>query len=106
MKYELIGKKVNKARKEKNMTQEDLAEELDLSVSFICQVEKGDKKFNLSRIEQVSRILEKPIDYFIDGYKAYYDEIDEIISRLKNLPKKQVELILEIVRIIDEASKE
>lgn len=106
MQYELIGKRIHQARKEKNMTQEDLAEKLDVSVSFICQVEKGDKNFNLSRISEVSRILEKPIDYFIEGYKTYSNEIEEITSRLKTLPKRQVELILEIVRIIDKATEE
>ena len=68
MEYKLVGNKVKKARREKGITQEKFAEELGVSVSFIRQVESGDKKFNLSRVSEVSQILEKPVGYFIDGY--------------------------------------
>ena len=35
MEYELIGKRVKKARREKGITQEKFAEDLGVSVSFI-----------------------------------------------------------------------
>ena len=101
MEYKLLGKKIKKARLEKNLTQEDFAEKLDLSVSFICQVESGKKKFNLKRLVEVSTILEKPINYFIDGYEVQdNDEITQIIKILNKMSNIKQKLSLEIIKVI------
>lgn len=103
MKYKLIGKKIKIARREKGLTQEELAEELDVSVSFISQVETGKKRFNLSRISEISEILEKPVGYFIDGYEGINSDKEEIICLLKKMDEKQLKMVLEIVRILERA---
>lgn len=103
MKYKSIGKKIKKARCEKGFTQESLAEELDVSVSFISQVETGKKQFNLSRISEISEILEKPVGYFVDGYEGINSDIEEIICLLKKMDEKQLKMVLEIVRILEMA---
>ena len=95
MEYELIGKRVKKARKDKGITQEKFAEELGVSVSFISQVETGEKKFNLARISEVSKILERPISYFVDGYDKErnivfeYDEKCHYIDAENNVLKQR-----------------
>ena len=104
MEYELIGKRVKKARREKGITQEKFAEDLGVSVSFISQVESGEKKFNLSRISEVSKILERPISYFVDGYEGKSeDDLEEIINLLKGMNDKQLKLALDVVRAIEAA---
>lgn len=103
MRYKLIGEKIKRARNDKELTQEEMAEKLDVSVSFISQVESGEKKFNLDRIIQVSKILEKPIDYFVEGYKRKSNEvIDEIIEILKRMSGKKLKLFLKIIKVIEE----
>ena len=102
MGYELIGKRVKKARKDKGITQEKFAEELGVSVSFVSQVETGEKKFNLARISEVSKILEKPISYFVDGYEGKSeDDLQEVIRLLKGMNDKQLKLSLEVIRAIE-----
>jgi len=101
MKYKLIGKKIKKARTEKELTQEKFAEELDVSVSYISQVESGKKKFNLERIVEISKILEKPIDYFIKGYEAKSnDTISEIINILEKMSNTKLKLVFELIKNI------
>ena len=103
MEYKLIGKKIKKARADKKLTQEKFAEELDVSVSYISQVESGKKKFNLKRIVEISKILEKPIDYFIEGYsydKKYSSILDEIINMLENMNDKKLKLSLQFIKNI------
>ena len=109
MEYKLVGNKVKKARREKGITQEKFAEELGVSVSFISQVESGDKKFNLTRISEVSQILEKPVGYFIDGYTEEAgtgSDFEKINSILKNMTKKQLRLSLEVIRAIEKIDNE
>lgn len=101
MEYELIGKRVKKARRDKGITQEKFAEELGVSVSFVSQVETGEKKFNLARISEVSKILERPVSYFVDGYEGKSeDDLQEVIDLLKGMSDKQLRLALEVVRAI------
>lgn len=107
MEYKLIGKRVKKARNEKGLTQERFAEELGVSVSFVSQVESGEKKFNLSRISEVSQILERPITYFVDGYEGKSaDDLEEVVNLLKRMSDKQLKLALEIIRAMDAADSE
>ena len=102
MEYELIGKRIKKARRDKGITQERFAEELGVSVSFVSQVETGEKRFNLERITEVSKILERPISYFIDGYEGETkDDLEEIVGLLKKMSDKQLKLALEVVRAIE-----
>lgn len=55
--YYVIGKRIREARIEKHMTQEELADQLDLSVAFLSRVEKGTSHINLKRLIQVAEIL-------------------------------------------------
>jgi len=101
MEYKLIGKKIKKARNDKKLTQEELAEKLDLSVSYISQVESGKKKFNLKRIIEASEILEKPIEYFVEGYDVKNNNvITEITELLSKMDGSKIKLVSEIVKII------
>lgn len=102
METKQIGKRIKTARKDKGITQENFAEQLGVSVSFISQVEAGDKKFNLARISEVSKLLEKPVSYFIDGFEKEKDsnDIEEIMNLLQQLSLKKLKLIREVIKVI------
>lgn len=109
MEYKIVGNKIKKARKARGITQEKFAEELGVSVSFISQVEAGDKKFNLSRISEVSQILERPVGYFIDGFAEDQNpdsDFERIQLILRDMNRKQLKLSLEILKAIDAIDKE
>ena len=55
--YYLMGERLKKARVSKNITQEELAEKLNVSVAILSRVERGSSNFNLKRIEQVCNVL-------------------------------------------------
>lgn len=107
MKGKLVGKRIKSAREESGITQEEFAEKLGVSVSFISQVEGGGKKFNLSRIIEASKILEKPVEYFIDGYeRKKSSEFDEIISILNKMGNKKIKMVYKILIAIIESDEE
>lgn len=43
MDYKLLGKNIKEARKSLKMTQEQLAEQIDVSTVFISQIENGSR---------------------------------------------------------------
>ena len=63
--YRLIGARIKEARKEKGLTQESVAERLDVSVGYISQVERGVTKISLDLLGSFSGILEKDLAYFV-----------------------------------------
>ena len=48
--YSIIGSRIRKARQNKQITQEQLAEKLDVSVAFISRIERGTSHINLKRL--------------------------------------------------------
>ena len=54
--YEIVSQNIRKYRKEKNMTQAELAEKCDLSHEFIRRIEstKGKKKFTITTVYKIS----------------------------------------------------
>ena len=51
--YSIIGERLKRARLAKNLTQENLAEKIDVSVAFLSREECGHSHFNLNRFSQV-----------------------------------------------------
>ena len=55
--YKIIGERLKTARVNKKLTQEALAEQMDVSVVYISRIERGNSKINLPRLNQICTIL-------------------------------------------------
>lgn len=62
-----IGKRISKLRKEHHMTQEQLAERLDISVKHCSAVERGMASLSLERFIDLCDIFDTSLDYIIRG---------------------------------------
>ena len=102
--YTLIGERLKKARMAKKLTQEQLAEKLDVSVAFLSRAERGDVKINLSRISQLCDLLDVSISNVLTGTvsnsKDYLTE--DFSNLLKNCPPEKLKLIYDIAKVIIE----
>lgn len=74
--YFVIGQRLKKARKEKGLTQEVIAEKLDVSVPYISRIECGRVKVNLPRLNQFCHILEIPEGKILNGADIQTAEFD------------------------------
>ena len=61
----LLGKRVKIARKEKQLTQEELADLCDCTPTHICNIENGKIGISLDLLFKISILLEKSMDYFV-----------------------------------------
>ena len=106
--YTLIGQRIKEARKRKGLTQEKLAEEIDVAVAYVCRIENGNP-INLKRIAQISRILDVPMEYLLTGIATKSNnylskELAEILDKCS--PEKQ-KLIYNIAKtIVSEPEKQ
>lgn len=102
--YSIIGQRLKKARLDKKMTQDNLAEKLDVSVAFLSRVERGNSHINLKRLTQICDILGVSEGYILNGVSSKSSnyliaEFNEILSSVS--PEKQ-KLIYNIAKVISE----
>ena len=65
--YNVIGSRIKKARLAKRLTQEELAEKIDVSVAFLSRVERGSSHINLKRLNQLCLLLDVSEGYILNG---------------------------------------
>ena len=69
MNQEKIGKLIKKVRKDKGLTQQDLADMTDISREYICDIEneRRNKHITISLLGRISEALNvEIINFFID----------------------------------------
>mgnify|MGYP001074874117 FL=1 len=102
--YTIIGERLKKARTDKKMTQERLAEKLDVSIAFLSRIERGNSHINLKRLSQICEILGVSEGYILNGTSsnsANYltSEFNDILNSVS--PEKQ-KLIYKMAKVISE----
>lgn len=99
MDYEKLGKNIAIARNKNHMTQEQLAEKIDISTVFISQIETATRKPSLETIYKLSLALNTTIDSLIgnDNLETKYDEIAML---LKDKNEVEISFIINVLREI------
>lgn len=100
--YSIIGERIRKSRIEKKLTQENLAEELNVSVAFISRIERGNTHLNLTRLSEICALLDVDEGTILNGTsidsKNYLS--DEFYNLLKNTSTETQKLIYDIAKLI------
>ncbi len=65
--YKLIGGRIKAERNRRGLTQENLAEKLDVSVGYVSQIERGVTKISLDTLAEISNVLKCDIAKLITG---------------------------------------
>lgn len=80
-----ISENIKKYRKERNLTQEQLAEHSELSISFISRLERNSlDNISILKINQIAKALNIPITYIIESKKNNIQSIPNNILMLTN----------------------
>lgn len=99
---ELFGKRLKELRTKSKVTQEKLAELVDLEQQQICRIEKGACFTTFDTLEKFSKSLKIPLPEFFNF--SHQKESDALIKELNQLLQKasedQIKLIYRIVNDI------
>lgn len=98
--FKLIGSRIKSTRKKAGKTQEWLAEQIDVSVGYISQLERGITKINLETLGEICTVLNGDITYIVSGtakmQSGYLnDEISEKFALLSEHDKKIIINLIE-----------
>ncbi len=106
--YTVIGQRIKQARLAKNLTQEDLAEKIDISVAFLSRVERGNSHINLKRLNQLCRLLDVSEGYILNGASSNSENylVKEFSELLKSCSPENQRLIYNIAKVIADSEKE
>lgn len=100
--FTIIGQRIKYARLNKKLTQENLAEKLDVSVAFLSRIERGTMSINLKRLSQICSILGVSEGEILNGCsqnsKNYLSS--EFSDLLKTCSPDKLKLIYDIALII------
>lgn len=104
--YSIIGERLKLARvnsKEK-LTQEKLAEQLDVSVPYLSRVECGDTHINLTRLNQICEILGITEGEILNGASTTSSNYlsKDFADLLSACSAEKVQLIYNIAKMIAE----
>lgn len=79
----IVGQRLQLLRIEKNLTQEQMGEQLNLSTSAYCKIEYGETDLTLTRLNKIAEILKMSateLFYKIDGDTANFNSCNGIIG--------------------------
>lgn len=105
MNYELLGKHIREQRKEKNYTLEQLAEKLDVSTTFIGQIERAKGIPSLETLVKIANVLEISTDSLLFGDlntksgNNYF--VKKVIELTEDYTPKEKELLPKNIEIIN-----
>ena len=93
---EEIGKRISERRKLMRLTQEQLAEQMEVSIQMISNLERGMKAIRIDNLIRASQILGVSTDYILTGQQTDHDinSLAEQISLLKEDRRKIVEMLV------------
>ncbi len=95
----LIGDRIRELRKSKGLTQEELAEKADMSVTFLGEVERNEKLPGLLIFANIVEALDTTADYILrdtlPSGQQYVD--DETLKMLDKLSPKHRKIVNDLI---------
>lgn len=75
-----IGERISHLRKEHSMTQENLAEKLNISIKHCSAVERGASSLSLEKLIIVCELFHTSMDYLTRGTQESLESIFKIVE--------------------------
>lgn len=97
-----IGSRISTLRKKNNLTQEQLAERLDISIKHCSSVERGLSCLSLEKLVEVSELFDVSLDFLIKGTSSNYVCLElspSIISVLTSKNESEKELLQDYLHL-------
>lgn len=99
MKNEDIANKIRESRRQKGLTQSDVAEVLDKTAATVSDIERGKIQVSAADLYKIANLLNKPIEYFF-GDEFGSEEIQELVFVIRKQPKDYQEKIISQTKML------
>ncbi|WP_339181811.1 helix-turn-helix transcriptional regulator [Paenibacillus sp. FSL R5-0701] len=102
----MVGYRIRTLRKERNITQESLAEKADIHSTYISDIERGERNISMETLEKIINALDvNPVELFrIEGIEGLEERssrrelTDALNSFLLGRNIEEVKLVLRLAK--------
>ncbi len=91
-----IGKRISTRRKQLGLTQEQLADQMNVSIQMVSNLERGNKAIRIENLLHLSEILAVSTDYILTGKESSLD-ISDLTAQIAALPESSRKMIRMLV---------
>ena len=100
MDFLALGARIKNKRLEKNLTQEQLAEKVDLSAVYIGQIEQNKKKMTIQTLVKLANVLETSIEELLsDSTEGNLNaKLNELLDVAKKLDVSDLDKVINIIK--------
>lgn len=103
--YREVGNRIQKLRKIKHFTREDLASSVNISAKFLYEIEAGRKGFSAETLCKMAEAFSVSCDYIMFGEDKENKDIRKVNQVLSLLDSEQIRRIKETVQVLTEVSE-
>ena len=100
MDFLALGARIKNKRLEKNLTQEQLAEKVDLSAVYIGQIERGERKMTIQTLVKLANVLETSIEELLsDSTEGNLNaKLNELLEVAKKLDISDLDKVINMIK--------
>ena len=102
MNYVRLGERIREERKRQQLTQSTLAERIDISDTYMGQIERGERSLTLDTLVRLVNKLGVTIDYLLSDYVTLIDDntIDQFRQIIRDVPVERKQMAIAVLRTI------
>lgn len=102
MDRKILGLKIRNQRINLRLTQEQLAEKVDLSPQYIGFIERGEKNITLEKLISICNCLNLTPNYLLSDNTSFFEEDtnDEIFRLLSTMSDRERNIAINIIRLL------
>lgn len=102
MNQSALGKRIREERKKSNLTQEQLAELINVSTTYVGFIERGERSITLDKLISIATALGISVDYLLrDSVTVNSSAQEKLLLKLfSSANSQQKDFILEMTKLI------
>jgi transcriptional regulator with XRE-family HTH domain len=104
--YKLMGERIKTIRKERGLSQQQLAELVNISEPYISYVETGKKRIGLTTLVDISHALNVTVDQILVGIFPVPENKTAMVEILSDCSEYEKRVIIEAGRAIKRTMRE
>lgn len=100
MDYVALGTRVKNKRLENNLTQEQLAEAVEISAVYVGQIERGDRHMTIDTLVKIANVLHVSIEELLkDSTNENTNaRLNELVNIAKKLDTTDIDKVIDVIK--------
>lgn len=67
----MLGEKIARIRKQRGMTQEQMAAKIGISASYLSRIENDGREISVGLLVRIAEVMNIPVSYFLESHVSY-----------------------------------